>query len=115
QTVFPPWRPGRGGGLFKAETNAVMAPRSHILLEAYMRLCARDHGKHIGSFSVATISYMGLYVEEDGLLDASLLPEPLRTSYRELNEGKKTTLQWLLELKQALRMDEEDSDPDESF
>lgn len=79
-----------------------MAPKAHVLLEAYMRIFARDQGKRVGSFGIAMIAYMHLYVDEDGFLDASLLPEPLRTSYRELNEGKKPVRQWMEELKEAL-------------
>jgi len=67
-----------------------------------MRLFARDQGKRVGSFGMAMIAYMQLYVDADGYLDASFLPEPLRTSYRELQEGKKPIRQWTLELKDAL-------------
>lgn len=99
QTVFPPWRPGRGAGVFKSAAEPVIAPMAHILLEAYMRLYARDQGKRVDSFGMAMIAYMQLYVDADGFLDADLLPEPLRTFYRELQEGKKPIRQWILELK----------------
>jgi hypothetical protein len=72
-----------------------------------MRLYARDQGKRIGSFGIAMIAYMQLYVDADGYLDADLLPEPLRTSYRELQEGTKPIRQWMLELKGALGVVEE--------
>ena len=77
-----------------------------------MRLYARDQGKRIGSFGIAMICYMRLYVDEDGFLNADLLPEPLRTSYRELLEGKKPIRQWMLELKGALGVDHESDDED---
>lgn len=115
QTVFPPWRPGRGAGVFISTADAVIAPRPHILLEAYMRLYARDQGKRVGSFGIAMIVYMESYVDADGLLDANLLPEPLRTSYRELKEGKKPTRQWMLELKQALGVIQEDSESEGGY
>ncbi|KAJ9158501.1 Thioredoxin reductase [Coniochaeta hoffmannii] len=115
RTIFPPWRPGRGAGVFKSAADAVIAPRSHILLEAYMRLYARDQGKRIGSFGIAMIAYMQLYVDADGFLDADLLPEPLRTSYRELQEGKKPIRQWMLELKDALGVAEEEPQSDEGY
>lgn len=102
RAVFPPWRPGRGSGVFKSAVDPVVAPKSHVLLEAYMRIFVRDQGKRAGSFGIAMIAYMQLYVDEDGFLDASLLPEPLRTSYRELNEGRKPVRQWMEELKEAL-------------
>ncbi|KAK4242188.1 hypothetical protein C8A03DRAFT_40462 [Achaetomium macrosporum] len=115
QTVFPPWRPGRGAGVLNnSGVDAVFAPRSHILLEAYMRLYARDQGKRVGCFGLAMIAYMEGYVDADGLWDANLLPEPLRTSYRELKVGKKPTSQWMLDLKEALGVAEEDSGSDDS-
>lgn len=72
-----------------------------------MRIFARDQGKRVGSFGIAMVAYMQLYVDEDGFLDASLLPEPLRTSYRELNEGRKPVRQWMMELKGALGVGED--------
>jgi hypothetical protein len=92
----------RGLGGFKSAADAVVAPKAHVLLEAYMRIFVRNEGKRVGSFGIAMIANMQLYVDEDGFLDASLLPEPLRTSYRELNEGKKPVRQWMIELKDAL-------------
>ncbi|KAH6627374.1 hypothetical protein F5144DRAFT_534940 [Chaetomium tenue] len=106
------FRPGRGAGVFKSATDAVVALRSHALLEAYMRLYARDQGKRVGSFGMAMIAYIQLYVDADGFLDADLLPEPFRKFYRELQEGKKPIRQWMLELKAALGVEEEDPESD---
>ena len=50
------------------------------------------------------------YVDDDGLLDAKLLPEPLKTSYEELRQGIKPVLQWTLELKEALGVLEDSED-----
>lgn len=80
-----------------------------------MRLYARDQGKRVGSFGMAMIAYMQLYVDADGFLDADLLPEPLRTSYQELQEGKKPIRQWMLELKDALGVGEEDFKSDNGY
>ena len=117
-TVLPPWRPGRGTGVFfKPDCDPVVVPQSHILLEAYMRLYARDCGKRVGSFAMAMIAYMELYVEADGLLDADRLPEPLRKFYRELNSGDKPVRRWTRELKEALGVSTEgfeDSEDDGS-
>ncbi|KAG7285772.1 hypothetical protein NEMBOFW57_008066 [Staphylotrichum longicolle] len=109
------WGHCRGAGVFKSMTDAVIAPRSHILLEAYMRLYARDHGKRVGTFGFAMIAYIQLYVDADGFLDANLLPEPLRTFYKELQEDKKPLRQWTLELKDALGVAEEDDDSDDEY
>lgn len=102
-TILPPERPGRGCGVF-TDKNAhpVVVPRAVILLEAFMRLYARDQGKPKGSFAMAMIDYVGLYVDEDGLLDASLLPSPLKELYQKLNAGGMTLRQWTKELKAAL-------------
>ena len=110
QTVLPPWRPGRGSGVFKSDCDPVVVPKAHILLEAYLRLYTRDFGKRIGSFGIAMISYMEMYVDDDGLLDASLLPEPLRTFYKELRQGGKPLRQWTMELREALGIREDSGD-----
>ncbi len=79
-----------------------------------MRLYARDQGKRIGAFGIAMIAYVQLYVDEDGFLDVDLLPEPLRTLYKELQEGQKPVRQWTMDLKHALGVAEEDTDGDDS-
>ena len=114
QTVFRPWRPGRGYGAFDAGQDPVIVPRPHVLLEAYLRLYARDAGNRIGAFGMAMIAYMEEYVDDDGLLDASRLPEPLRTFYAELREGKKPVRQWKRELQEALGVPRGDSGGDSS-
>ncbi|KAK8036181.1 hypothetical protein PG993_008795 [Apiospora rasikravindrae] len=115
QGSLPPWRPGRGSGVFKSSKEAVIVPKAHVLLEAFLRLCARDSGKQIGAFSMAMVGYIEQYVDDDGPLDASQLPEPIRTSYCELREGKKPGRQWTKELKQALQVpEEEDSDEEDN-
>ena len=83
-----------------------------MLLEAYLRLYARDAGKRVGSFGMAMIAYMEEYVDDDGLLDASQLPEPLGTFYAELREGKKPVRQWMGELQDALGVPHHDPDHD---
>jgi hypothetical protein len=77
-------------------------PKSHILLEAFMRLYARDFEHCQGGFAMAMVDYMELYVDEDGLLDVTLLPEPLQSFYRVLKEGKMPMLRWTRELRRAL-------------
>ena len=100
--VLPPWRPGRGSGVFESDSDPVVVPKSHVLLEAFLRLNARDAGKRIGSFAIAMIAYTEEYVDNDGLLDSNLLPEPLRTFYKELRQGVKPVRQWTIELRKAL-------------
>ncbi|KAF2459310.1 hypothetical protein BDY21DRAFT_337917 [Lineolata rhizophorae] len=108
QTVLPPWRPGRGSGVFKSGEYPVVVPRSFILLEAFLRLYARDSAKRIGSFGLPMIGYMEQYVDDDGFLDVTQLVEPLKTFYEELKEGKKPVRQWTTELKEALGIPEEE-------
>jgi len=115
QTILPPWRPGRGSGVFKSGCDPVVVPKSHILLEAFLRLYARDSGKRIGSFAMAMIAYMEEYVDDDGLLDTNQLPEPLKTSYKELRQGVKPVRQWRKEFREALGILEEDSEDDRSW
>lgn len=103
QTALPPWRPGRGSGFFKPGQYPVIIPKSHVLLEAFMLLYARDWEKRIGDFSMAMIAYIEQYVDEDGFLDIEQLSEPLLAFYKELRKGEKPLLQWTEELKEALR------------
>ena len=92
--------------MFKPGHGPVILPKSHILLEAFLRLYARDSHKRVGAFAIPMICYMWEYVDDDGLLDVDQLPEPLRTSYRDLREGKKQVHQWSKELKEALGVPE---------
>ncbi len=112
QTILPPWRPGRGSGVFKSGCDPVVVPKSHILLDAFLRLYARDSRKRIGAFAMAMIAYVEQYIDDDGLLDANQLPEPLKTSYEELRQGVKPVRQWRKELREALGIIEEDSEDD---
>jgi len=66
QTVLPPWWPGRGSGLFKLGQCPIIIPKSHVLLEAFMLLYARDWEKRTSGFSMAMIAYIEQYVDEDG-------------------------------------------------
>ncbi|GJD03695.1 hypothetical protein ColKHC_12520 [Colletotrichum higginsianum] len=59
------------------------------------------------------IGYVEQYIDDDGLLDASRLPEPLRTSYMDLRQGSKPVRQWTKELKQALQLPQEEGESDE--
>ncbi|OHE96962.1 hypothetical protein CORC01_07747 [Colletotrichum orchidophilum] len=111
--VLPPWRPGRGSGAFKSSNSSVVVPKSHVLLEAYLRLYARDSGKPVGSFAMAMIGYMEQYVDDDGLLDANQLPEPLKSAYKELRLGEKPTRQWMKELKHSLNVPDEVSEDED--
>ena len=101
-TILPPWRPGRGSGFFKQGQYPVIIPKSHVLLEAFMLLYARDWEKRIGDFSMAIIAYIEQYVDEDGFLETEQLSEPLLTFYKELRKGGKHLRQWTEELKEAV-------------
>lgn len=113
QTVLPPWRPGRGSGVFHStQGDLVIAPKSYVLLEAFMRLFARDSGTRIGACAMPMIAYVEEYVDEDGYLDIEKLVEPLRGHYLELREGKKPVRQWRTELRHSLGVPEVGSDDD---
>ncbi|KZL84933.1 thioredoxin reductase [Colletotrichum incanum] len=113
QTSLPLWRPGRRSGVFKSAGGPVVVPKAHVLLEAFLRLYARDSGKRIGACGMAMIAYVEQYVDDDGLLDVSQLPEPLKTSYGELRQGDKPVRQWTRELKQALQLPKGEDGSDE--
>lgn len=51
------------------------------------------------------VAYMEESVDDDGLLDTTLLPGPLQKSYKELREGKRLVRRWSKELQEALRVE----------
>lgn len=113
ERILPPWRPGRGSGAFKSKKGPVVAIKSHVLLEAYLRLYARNRFKRSGGFGIAMIAYMEEYVDDDGLLEADKLPEPLKSFYEGLRQGEKPVRQWSKDLQLALgeyAVDPDDSD-----
>ncbi|KAF2278516.1 thioredoxin reductase [Westerdykella ornata] len=107
ETVLPPYRLGMGSGALPQGGHLVLVPTSVVLLEAYLRLWARDWRKRQGGMGIAMIAYMQEYVEKEGFLDGDQLPEPLRTFYRELKEGEKPVRQWSEELSMALGVSDE--------
>lgn len=111
RTVLPSWRPGRGSGAITVDEGetTVMVPRAPVLLEAFLRLYARDADKQIGSFAMAMVDYMELYVDGDGLLDVTQLPNPIKHFYQELKEGDKSVSQWTKELQEALGVHADDA------
>ena len=64
---------------------------------------------------MAMIAYVEQYIDDDGLLDANQLPEPLKTSYKELRQGVKPVRQWRKEFREALGILEEDPEDDRSW
>ena len=82
QNVLPPWRPGRGSGVFNSGEDPVVVPQSFILLEAFLRLYARDSAKRIGSVGMPLIGYVEQYVDDDGFWKHPGLRSRLRHSMR---------------------------------
>lgn len=102
ESILPPDRPGRGSGFFKTTVHPVVIIPSHVLLEAFMRFCARYVNTPAGGFSISMISYVGLYIDDDGFLDLKQLSRPLSSSYLALREGKMPVRQWVMQLKKLL-------------
>lgn len=69
-----------------------------------MRIYARDAETRVGTFELTMIAYIEEYVDDDGFLDASELPEPFRAFYGELREGRKPVRPWTAELRRALQI-----------
>jgi hypothetical protein len=70
-----------GKGVFDSDQTVVLVPRAHILLEALMRIAARDHKKNKSIFAISHVMYISIYVEKRGLLDLDLLPVPFKDIY----------------------------------
>ncbi|GAO18651.1 uncharacterized protein UV8b_03399 [Ustilaginoidea virens] len=102
KSILPPSRIGRGSGFFTSTVHPVVIVPSHVLLEAFMRFCARYIWTPPGGFSISMICYVGLYIDEDGFLDLNQLSEPLSSSYLALKRGEMPVRQWANELKKLL-------------
>ncbi|KAG5926249.1 hypothetical protein E4U42_003489 [Claviceps africana] len=102
ESILPPYRPGRGCGFFTSTVHPVVIVRPHVLLEAFMRFCARYIDTPGGGFSISMICYVGLYIDDDGYLDLKQLSEPLASSYRALSDGSRSVRQWIHEVKKLL-------------
>ncbi|KAI7472901.1 hypothetical protein KC357_g5641 [Hortaea werneckii] len=110
--TLPPKRLGRGSGAFEEDFVPVLVPRAIVLLEAFLRIYARDRGKKIGSCAMQMICYIEEFVDDDGYLRGSRLPEPLQTLYVELKEDKMPVRQWLEKLRAALDVQPEQDVPE---
>ena len=109
--TLPTKRDGRGDGAFKNNEPSVLVPRAIVLLDAFLRLYARDCEKQIGSFAMQMITYIEEYVDGDGYLDHCTSPAPLQMFYEELKEGEKPVGQWKWELRSALGVQNEEDQP----
>ena len=87
-TALPPFQIGMGQGVFGSDQTVVLVPRVHILLEALMRIAARDHGKVVGGTSMAYVMYIPIYVEKRKILDLDLLPVPFKDVYKGWTDDK---------------------------
>ena len=38
QVVLPPWRPGRGAGVFEVNQYPIIVPKAHVMLETFLRI-----------------------------------------------------------------------------
>ncbi|KAI9733670.1 MAG: hypothetical protein M1834_003272 [Cirrosporium novae-zelandiae] len=99
---LPPPRLGRGHGAFQADCFPVCVPSAHRLLEAYIRLIARTHGRSYEYFWMAMLTYIEEYVDGDGLLDEASLEKRCRIFYQELKKCKRPVATLLEELKANL-------------
>jgi hypothetical protein len=102
RTALPPCEMGKGRGFFDLDQTVVLVPKAHTLTEALMRIMARDDGKKIGACSAPHFCYIGLYVEKGGILDISLLPEPLKKIYEEFRDGPESIGSIEIKLKRTL-------------
>ncbi|KAH9831063.1 thioredoxin reductase [Teratosphaeria destructans] len=102
KTKLPPRHSGRGDGYFANDDPPAIVPCAIVLLEAALRLYARDRRKRIGSCAMRLICYVEEYVDRDGYLGERRLPSPLQRFYEELKDGEKPVRQWTMELEDAL-------------
>lgn len=101
-TVLPPSRPERSSGVFQVVPgrHPIVGIRAHVLLEAFLRIYARDVGTMAGSFGASMVAYMSLYVDADGYLDRKRVPPPLLALYETFDSAP--LRQWTAELKEVV-------------
>lgn len=86
---LPPPRPGRGHGAFHSSPFPVYIPTAHRLLEAFVRLVISSlKGQH-KCFAISMVTYIGEYVDGDGLLDETRVESRCREFYSGLKNGRK--------------------------
>ncbi|KAH9216696.1 hypothetical protein DL95DRAFT_407425 [Leptodontidium sp. 2 PMI_412] len=95
----PRW--GRGEGAFRAASPPVCIPSVHSFVEAYTRLLATTNHNIHGCFAMAMLLYIEEYVDEDALLDASLLEPRTRAYYLGRKNGTKPLAELFEDLKSA--------------
>ena len=99
-TILPRGRDGHGNGAFLLDQTVVLVPKSEIMVEAYMRMMARDWGTPL--CSLENLSYMSEYVEECYFMDPELLPEPLQEVYIDFRELEMPAFDIMKKLRLAL-------------
>ncbi|KAF2743420.1 hypothetical protein M011DRAFT_410577 [Sporormia fimetaria CBS 119925] len=111
---LPKSRPGRGYGAFPSEEYSVLVPSAPVFLEALMRIYARASETRVMISARTEIIYIFQYVDPDGFLDEESLPEPFRSSYRELKAAVKPVRQWAQDLRDALEEHDKNRQQDNS-
>lgn len=99
-TILPRGRDGHGNGAFLLDQTVVLVPKSEIMVEAYMRMMARDWGTPVSNYE--NLGYMSHYVQECYLMDPGLLPEPLEEIYWDFKELAMPMVDIMKKLRQAL-------------
>ncbi|KAI1127342.1 hypothetical protein F5Y10DRAFT_266153 [Nemania abortiva] len=109
-SVLPGPRAGRGHGAL-SKGGRVIVPSAHTLLEAYIRLSAAHLNQPRGPFYLGMITYVDMYIDADGLLDETLLPEPCRVFWRDWKKDELSMWQLCDQFKATLeaeRFDDQD-------
>ncbi|PVH75140.1 hypothetical protein DL98DRAFT_428080 [Cadophora sp. DSE1049] len=105
--ALPPSRAGRGFGGLHAISSPVYIPSIHIFTEAWIREAATAKRGSYVDFAHWMVSYIELYVDEDGLLDTSLLEPRTRTYFLGRKNSTKTIRELFLDLKSAFSAERE--------
>ncbi|KAI2610613.1 uncharacterized protein GGS25DRAFT_518912 [Hypoxylon fragiforme] len=96
-SILPPPRHGRGRGAFSKEGFPVVVPTAHTMLEAYMRLSIA-HRDEYGGFYISMMAYVAQYIDADGLLNDTKLPESCREFWHDFKLGQRRTREMMDEL-----------------
>ncbi|KAI1473323.1 hypothetical protein K445DRAFT_311082 [Daldinia sp. EC12] len=96
-SILPRPRPGRSRGVFSKDGFPVIVPTAHTMLEAYMHL-AIAYREEFGAFYLGMMTYVVEYIDGDGLLDDTQLPQECRKFWHDLKESRRQTRDMMNEL-----------------
>jgi hypothetical protein len=107
---LPPDRPNRGSGYLKSGRTPVIIPKAYIMLEAYLRILAREALTDHADWAMGMVMLIREYVGLDGYLNVPMdqrrLSRQTGALFIEMFRLKRPVRHWLSDLRTSFGMDE---------